>query len=58
MLRLPLSLSNFRASCKEKNASRSIIYVGNDENFTEAARAEALRMQQQMEVELEKAGGG
>jgi len=38
------------------NASRSIIYAGNDENFAEAARAEALRMQQQMEVELEKAG--
>jgi len=38
------------------NASRSIIYAGNDENFAEAARAEALRMQQQMQVELEKAG--
>jgi orotidine-5'-phosphate decarboxylase len=38
------------------NASRSIIYAGNDENFAEAARAEALRMQRQMQVELEKAG--
>ncbi|QEC74978.1 orotidine-5'-phosphate decarboxylase [Mucilaginibacter ginsenosidivorax] len=38
------------------NASRSIIYAGNDENFAEAARAEALLIQQQMEVELEKAG--
>ncbi len=37
------------------NASRSIIYAGNDENFAEAARAEALSMQQQMQVELEKA---
>ena len=51
------TLSNFRASCKEKNASHSIIYAGSDENFAEAARAEALRIQQQMEVELEKAGG-
>lgn len=38
------------------NASRSIIYAGHDENFAEAARAEALNMQQQMQVELEKAG--
>jgi len=38
------------------NASRSIIYAGSDENFAEAARAEALRMQQQMQVELEKSG--
>lgn len=38
------------------NASRSIIYAGNDENFAEAARAEALSLQQQMQVELEKAG--
>ena len=38
------------------NASRSIIYAGNDENFADAARAEALKMQQQMQVELEKAG--
>ncbi len=38
------------------NASRSIIYASNGEDFAEAARAEALSMQQQMEVELEKAG--
>ncbi|MDN3579854.1 orotidine-5'-phosphate decarboxylase [Mucilaginibacter flavus] len=38
------------------NASRSIIYAGNDENFAEAARAEALSLQQQMQAELEKAG--
>jgi orotidine-5'-phosphate decarboxylase len=38
------------------NASRSIIYAGNDENFADAARAEALSLQQQMQVELEKAG--
>jgi orotidine-5'-phosphate decarboxylase len=38
------------------NASRSIIYAGNDENFADAARAEALKMQQQMQAELEKAG--
>ncbi|MGZ3757166.1 MAG: orotidine-5'-phosphate decarboxylase [Mucilaginibacter sp.] len=37
------------------NASRSIIYAGNDENFADAARAEALKMQQQMQAELEKA---
>lgn len=38
------------------NASRSIIYAGNDENFADAARAEAFKMQQQMQAELEKAG--
>jgi len=38
------------------NASRSIIYAGNGEDFADAARAEALNMQQQMQVELEKAG--
>jgi orotidine-5'-phosphate decarboxylase len=38
------------------NASRSIIYASNGEDFAEAARAEALSMQQQMEAELEKAG--
>jgi orotidine-5'-phosphate decarboxylase len=38
------------------NASRSIIYASNGEDFAEAARAEALKMQQQMQVELEKAG--
>ena len=38
------------------NASRSIIYASNGEDFADAARAEALKMQQQMELELEKAG--
>ena len=38
------------------NASRSIIYASNGEDFAEAARAEALNMQQQMAIELEKAG--
>ncbi|MBB6111018.1 orotidine-5'-phosphate decarboxylase [Mucilaginibacter lappiensis] len=38
------------------NASRSIIYASNGEDFADAARAEAQRMQQQMQVELEKAG--
>ncbi|MGZ3946412.1 MAG: orotidine-5'-phosphate decarboxylase, partial [Mucilaginibacter sp.] len=38
------------------NASRSIIYAGNGEDFADAARAEALSMQQQMQAELEKAG--
>ena len=38
------------------NASRSIIYASNGEDFAEAARAEALKIQQEMQVELEKAG--
>jgi len=38
------------------NASRSIIYAGNGEDFADAARAEALSIQQQMQVELEKTG--
>jgi orotidine-5'-phosphate decarboxylase len=38
------------------NASRSIIYASNGEDFAEAARAEALSLQQQMQAELEKAG--
>ena len=38
------------------NASRSIIYAGDDEDFADAARAEALKIQQEMAVELEKAG--
>jgi orotidine-5'-phosphate decarboxylase len=38
------------------NASRSIIYASNGEDFADAARAEALNMQQQMQLELEKAG--
>ncbi|MDB5153446.1 MAG: orotidine-5-phosphate decarboxylase, partial [Mucilaginibacter sp.] len=37
------------------NASRSVIYASNGEDFAEAARAEALKVQQQMQVELEKA---
>jgi orotidine-5'-phosphate decarboxylase len=37
------------------NSSRSIIYASNGEDFANAARAEALKLQQQMEVELEKA---
>nr|WP_214653072.1 orotidine-5'-phosphate decarboxylase [Mucilaginibacter segetis] len=37
------------------NSSRSIIYAGHDENFADAARAEALKLQQQMQAELEKA---
>lgn len=32
------------------NASRSILYAGKDTDFAEAARAEAARMQQQMQV--------
>jgi len=38
------------------NASRSIIYASNGEDFADAARAEALSLQQQMQAELEKAG--
>lgn len=38
------------------NASRSIIYASNGEDFADAARAEALSIQQQMQAELEKAG--
>jgi orotidine-5'-phosphate decarboxylase len=38
------------------NASRSIIYASNGEDFAEAARAEAQNIQQQMQLELEKAG--
>lgn len=38
------------------NASRSIIYASNGEDFADAARAEASKIQQQMQVELEKAG--
>ncbi len=38
------------------NSSRAIIYASNGEDFAEAARAEALKVQQQMEIELEKAG--
>ncbi|MEO6520254.1 MAG: orotidine-5'-phosphate decarboxylase [Mucilaginibacter sp.] len=38
------------------NASRSIIYASNGKDFAEAARAEASKLQQEMQVELEKAG--
>ena len=38
------------------NSSRSIIYASNGEDFAEAARAEAQKLQQQMQAELEKAG--
>lgn len=38
------------------NASRSIIYASGGKDFADAARAEALKMQQQMQGELEKAG--
>ncbi len=38
------------------NASRSINYASNGRDFAEAARAEALKIQQEMQVELEKAG--
>lgn len=38
------------------NASRSIIYASNGEDFAEGARAEALKVQQQMQAELEKMG--
>jgi orotidine-5'-phosphate decarboxylase len=37
------------------NASRSIIYASNQRDFADAARAEALKLQQEMQVELEKA---
>ena len=38
------------------NSSRAIIYASNGKDFAEAARAEALKVQQQMQIELEKAG--
>jgi orotidine-5'-phosphate decarboxylase len=38
------------------NSSRSIIYASNGEDFADAARAEALKIQQEMQVELEKKG--
>lgn len=38
------------------NSSRAVIYASNGEDFAEAARAEALKVQQQMQAELEKAG--
>ncbi len=36
------------------NSSRGIIYAGADENFANAAHTEALKIQQEMEVELAK----
>jgi orotidine-5'-phosphate decarboxylase len=38
------------------NASRSILYASNGDDFAEAARTEAMKLQQQMEEELIKAG--
>jgi orotidine-5'-phosphate decarboxylase len=38
------------------NSSRSIIYASTGEDFADAARAEALKIQLQMKEELEKAG--
>ncbi len=38
------------------NASRSIIYASNGDDFADAARAQALSLQQQMEEELTKYG--
>jgi orotidine-5'-phosphate decarboxylase len=38
------------------NSSRSIIYASSGKDFADAARAEALSLQQQMELELVKAG--
>ena len=38
------------------NSSRAILYASNGEDFADAARAEALKVQQHMEVELGKAG--
>jgi orotidine-5'-phosphate decarboxylase len=38
------------------NSSRAILYASDGEDFADAARAEALSLQQQMQVELERAG--
>ena len=38
------------------NSSRGIIYASNGADFADAARAEAFKLQQQMQAELEKAG--
>jgi orotidine-5'-phosphate decarboxylase len=38
------------------NASRSIIFASSGQDFAETARAEALRVQEQMQAELERAG--
>ena len=38
------------------NASRSIIYASREEDFAEKARAEALKIQQEMVIELARIG--
>ena len=38
------------------NSSRAIIFASSGKDFAEAARAEALKVQQEMQLELEKAG--
>jgi len=38
------------------NSSRGIIYAGNGADFAENARAEAQKLQQQMEIVLKEAG--
>jgi orotidine-5'-phosphate decarboxylase len=38
------------------NASRSIIYASKGKDFAEKAREEALKIQQEMQIELDKAG--
>ncbi|HEY0897747.1 MAG TPA: orotidine 5'-phosphate decarboxylase, partial [Sphingobacteriaceae bacterium] len=38
------------------NSSRSIIYASKGKDFAEAARAEALKIQQEMALQLEKIG--
>jgi orotidine-5'-phosphate decarboxylase len=38
------------------NSSRQIIYADNTENFADAARAEALKVQQEMEIYLKEKG--
>jgi orotidine-5'-phosphate decarboxylase len=38
------------------NASRSILYASRDEDYAEAARAEAMRLQREMEIALQQEG--
>lgn len=38
------------------NASRSILYASNDEDYTDAARAEAMRLQREMDIALRQEG--
>ena len=40
------------------NSSRGIIYAGKDENFAETAKTEALKLQQEMEIILNKKSQG